>query len=259
MDGFRPDTYGDAFADVYDEWYGGITDADATARFVDNRCPAGPVIELGVGDGRIARPLARLGRTVIGVDASMPMLERCRDAHAEAMPGTVRCVRADLAALPIAGAVAGALCAFNTLFNLPTIDAQRALVASVADVLTPGGAFVVEAITGAGLAGSDRQSVGISRMSVDRLVLSATLVDPDAQTIAGQHVDITEAGIRLRPWLLRWTTPDQLDALADEVGMMCTERYAGWNGEPFEADAEVHVSVYRTSGRPRSASPSGTA
>ncbi len=139
----------------------------------------------------------------------------------------------------------GPFAAFNTLFNLPTPEQQQSLFDRVAAALVPGAPLIIEAITGQGLADSLDQSIGISRMSVDRLVLSATRVDPRAQTIEGQHVDITEGGIRLRPWQLRWTTPAQLDAMAERAGLALTERLAGWHDEPFDDDADRHVSVYR--------------
>lgn len=258
MEGFRPDTYGEAFADVYGSWYATITDADATARFLHERCRSGMILELGVGDGRLAVPLAGLGRTVVGVDASVSMLEHCGRAEDERIAGAARstdgqtgsivAVLADLAALPIAGPVGGALCAFNTLFNLPTAEQQQELFTRVAVALGPGAPFVIEATTGRGLAESESQSVGISRLSVDRLVLNATVVDHEAQTIAGQHVDITEAGIRLRPWKLRWTTPEQLDAMATTAGLELVERVADWHGAAWSESADTHVSVYRRNG-----------
>ncbi len=257
MDGFGPGTYGEAFADVYRTWYGGITDAEATAAFVDQHCCAGPVLELGVGDGRLAYPLAARGRLVIGIDASPSMLHQLSastttattmtdDTTAIEGAGRVIAVLADLANLPIIGPIGGALCAFNTLFNLPSIDQQQALFDRVAACLEPGAALIIEAITGQGLADTLDQSVGISRMSVDRLVLSATRVDAAAQTIEGQHVDITESGIRLRPWQLRWTTPPQLDAMAASAGLSLVERVASWHGDPFDDDADRHISVYRS-------------
>lgn len=247
MDGFRPDTYGEAFADVYAQWYGSITDAEATAAFVHERCSDAPLLELGVGDGRLAFPLAARGRVVIGIDASRSMLDQLLIAEVNNAAGTGQVVPllADLASLAIVGPIGGALCAFNTLFNLPSPEQQQSLFDGVAAALSPGAPLIIEAITGQGLADGFDQSVGISRMSVDRLVLSATIVNSHAQTIEGQHVDITESGIRLRPWQLRWTTPAQLDTMANLAGLTLTERVAGWNGEPFDNDADRHISVYR--------------
>lgn len=238
MLGFGPSTYGDGFADVYDRWYGQITDAEATAAFIAARCGAGPLLELGVGNGRLVPALREAGCEVIGLDASRPMLERC--------PPDLATVQADLAALPFRGGrtIGGALCAFNTLFNLPTAAAQGSLLEQLASVISSNGAIVIEAITGIGLSDSPPQAVGVSRMTSTELVLSATLVDHDAQTIQGQHVALTDAGVKMRPWLLRWTTPTELDDLADAAGLELVGRWADWSEARFDDDSEQHVSVY---------------
>ncbi|MEZ5412212.1 MAG: class I SAM-dependent methyltransferase, partial [Acidimicrobiales bacterium] len=98
MERFRPDTYGESFAEVYDEWYQGVSDAEAVAAFVDARAGAGPVLELGVGTGRLAAPLLARNRAVVGLDASAAMLARCRGRGLEV--AGLRLVRADMAALP---------------------------------------------------------------------------------------------------------------------------------------------------------------
>jgi hypothetical protein len=193
-----------------------------------------------VGSGRLAGPLAEQGLDVIGVDASPAMLDRCRRALPQ-----IPVVLADLAHLPVAGSIGGAICAFNTIFNLPTEDDQGRLLAVLAAALHPDGAIVIEAITGSNLGDGPTSSVGVSQLSADRVVLSATLLDADAQQLRGQHIDISEQGIRLRPWLLRWTTPDQLDRLAGVAGLQLTERFGGWDAEPFTVESETHVSVYR--------------
>jgi SAM-dependent methyltransferase len=245
MDGYRSDTYGDAFADVYDQWYRDVSDPAATARFVDRRGGAGPVLELGVGSGRLARPLAALGRPVVGVDASGAMLARCRATGRPDQGSPVVLARADMADLPLRGPFGAVLCAFNTLFNLASLEAQRRALAEARRVLAPDGVVVIEAITGEELDAGPRSSVGVTRMATDELVLSATLLDREAQLISGQHVQITGSGVRLRPWLLRWITPSQLDAVAGEVGLALSERLADWEGTPFERGADRHVSVYR--------------
>ena len=241
MDFFGPATYGDGFADVYDEWYGEITDADATARFVAARAESGPVLELGIGSGRLAHPMQQAGLDVIGIDASEAMLARCRQQHP-----SILTVRADLAHLPLRGPLGGALCAFNTLFNLHSEEAQQALLATMAGVLRPDAPLVIEAITGTNLEAGPSSSVGVSQLTVDQLVLSATVLDHEAQTIKGQHVEINEAqGVRMRPWMLRWTTPDQLDHLAQNAGLVLTERYQDWEEKPFDSEADSHISVYQ--------------
>lgn len=239
VQGFGPSTYGDGFADVYNDWYGTITDADATAAFVAACRADGPVLELGVGSGRLVPALEAAGCVVIGLDASQSMLTQC--------PDDLATIQADLAALPLRPApfAGAAVCAFNTLFNLPTAEAQLSLLQQITAVLVPGGALVIEAITGAALADGPPQSVGVSRMTASDLVLSATLLDTDEQTIQGQHVEITEAGVKMRPWLLRWTTPEQLDQLAALAGLALNERFADWDRSTFSPDSDKHISVYR--------------
>ncbi len=239
MDGHRPSTYGDAFADVYDDWYHDVSDANATAALVDAESATGPILELGVGSGRLATPLLTLGRSVIGIDASRAMLDRCQ-THAN-----LHLIEADMASLPLTGSFGGALCAFNTLFNLTSRDEQQQVFSQTAKLLAPGGAFVVEAITGSDLGDGPQSSVGVSRMSVDEVVLSATLLRQEEQTISGQHIQISEAGIKLRPWALRWATPLQLDEMATTAGLSLADRFADWDRSEFSASAPKHISIYR--------------
>ncbi len=235
--GFGPSTYGASFADVYDRWYDGITDSAATARFMAARCSTPTVVELGVGTGRLVADLSAAGLTVIGVDASLVMLSASDVNHVR--------LGADIASLPLrpGARVGGAICAFNTLFNLPTAELQRRVFIEAAAVVE--GPIVIEAMTGSGLDEAESQSVGVSRMTADSLVLAATVVNHEAQTVTGQHVDISEAGIRLRPWHLRWSTPAQLDQMAADAGLQLTERYADWDGSAFDSTSDAHISVYR--------------
>ena len=87
-------------------------------------------------------------------------------------------------------------------------------------------------------------SVEPRHIGLDEVVLTVSRLDPATRTITGQHVQITEAGVRLRPWVLHYAAPSELDALAAESGLRLVERHAGWRGEEFTADAEMHVTVY---------------
>jgi SAM-dependent methyltransferase len=249
MDGYGPSTYGEGFADVYDDWYGNVSDVDATVERVAALATAAGsdrVLELGGGSGRLALPLAARGITMWTVDASLAMVRRLR-----AKPGgdRVHAVVGDMAALPLsAGARFGVvLCAFNTLFNLTTIEAQRRCLADAADRLVPeGGRLVVESFV-APLPDDAAAAVGAvepRHIGIDEVVLTVSRLDPASHTITGQHVQITEAGIRLRPWMLRYLSPEELDALAAGAGLRLAERHAGWRAEPFTPDSSVQVSTY---------------
>ncbi len=238
----RPDAYGESFADVYDEWYGDVTDAAATARFVSARCGLRPVLELGVGTGRLARPLLAAGCRVVGLDGSAAMLAGCAGSPGAA---AVPVVLGDLAALPFRRGFGAVLVAFNTLFNLPTEHRQRALFAEVAPLLAEGGALVVETTNAEVLADGPARSLAVSRTHLDGVTVVATSLDPVAQTITGQHLDLRSAGLRARPWSLRWSTVDEIDRFAADAGLWLAERHADWEGEAFDHTSPTAISVYR--------------
>ena len=249
MEGYGPSTYGDRFADVYDDWYADVSDAGATVERVAALAgPRGRVLELGAGSGRLAVPLAVRGLDVWAVDASSAMLDRLR-----ARPGgdRVRAVLDDMArladpALAAAGGFAVVLCAFNTLFNLTDTEAQRLCLARVRDLLVPEGLFVVEAFVPppGGEGDAAVAAVEARHIGLDEVVLTVSRLDPGARTVTGQHVQLTERGIRLRPWVLHYASPAELDDLAAGVGLRLVERHAGWREQPFARDSAVHVSVY---------------
>lgn len=260
MRGYGPGTYGDAFADVYDDWYGEVTDAAACAE----RCAAlaadvpgagdpPVVLELGIGTGRLALPLADAGCDVRGIDASPAMLARLRDKSGGDLPVHVGDL-ADVVVPPAPHDPGGdpppvdlVLCAYNTLFNLADLDAQRRCLAGVADALRPGGRLVVEAFVppdGDDL--GDGSEVRVRSLAADRVVLTAARRHLGDQVLEGQFVELTEAhGVRLRPWRLRYLHPGQLDDLAAEAGLALEHRWADWSGRPFDDGAAAHISTYR--------------
>ncbi|MBW3610869.1 MAG: class I SAM-dependent methyltransferase [Actinobacteria bacterium] len=247
VQGFDPSTYGESFADVYDDWYGDISDIDATVALVAAMADGGPVLELGIGTGRLALPLAATGLEVHGIDASPAMVERLR-----AKPGgdAIPVALGDFAdvGVSVPGGFAVVLAAYNTLFNLASAAAQRRCVENVARRLRPGGAFVVEAFVPGPEPDTPTGAVAPSVIDADRVVLQVTRRDPATQTVDGSIISITEAGIRLRPWHIRYTRPDELDDMAAGAGLTLALRHGGWHGQPFADDSSHHVSVYRRAG-----------
>jgi SAM-dependent methyltransferase len=250
VEGFDASTYGDRFADVYDEWYADVSDARTTVAAVAELAGDGPVLELGVGTGRLAVPLAERGLEVHGIDASSAMLERLA-AKAEAAGVVVHATRGDFAdvGVEVPGGFAVVLVAFNTLFNLADAEAQRRCLAGVARRLRPGGCLVVEAFVPEPDAATPGGAVTPTVVEADRVVLQVTQSDPAAQTVTGSVVTITEAGIRLRPWRIRWATPAELDAMAAAAGLERAERWGDWDRRPFDDDSPRHVTMYRSTGR----------
>jgi SAM-dependent methyltransferase len=241
--GYGPTSYGEAFADVYDDWYERISDIDATVDRVAAMAGGGRVLELGVGTGRLALPLAARGVEVWGLDASAPMLARLR---AKAAAVVIRVVQGDMAAPPLrpGGHFAVVFCAYNTFFNLQTEADQEACLRAGAAALAPGGRLAIEAFVP--LAGDEAPEGPVSVRSAepDEVVVSVATRDVARQTVTGQFVEVRAAGVRVRPYRIRYLYPTDLDLLAASVGLERVDRWASWAGEPFTDDSPNHVSVY---------------
>ncbi len=246
MEGYDERTYGDRFVDVYDEWYHGISDVATTVAVLLELADGGPVVELGVGTGRLAVPLAQAGADrrmqVVGVDSSDAMLARLavRDVGA-----VVDVRRGDMVRDLPAGPFRLAYVAYNTLFNLLGDGEQAACFGAVAARLEPAGRFVVEAFVP-----DDPPRTGdvvtVRSLTADRVVLSISRHDPEGERAEGQFVELIHGErVRLRPWAVRYRTPEALDELADAAGFDLEHRWANFERTPFSADAERHVSVYR--------------
>jgi SAM-dependent methyltransferase len=241
MEHYRPETYGDRIADVYDAMMAGLPDpADCVDRLAE-LAGAGPALELGIGTGRVALPLATRGVPVHGIDASAAMVERLRaKPGGDAIPVTF----GDFAGVPVEGRYRLVYVVFNTFFALLTQDDQLRCFAGVADRLAPGGAFLVSGFVPDLTLYSGGQSVRTTEVGLDRARLDLARHDPVAQRVDFQHVLLTEAGVRLYPGALRYAWPSELDLMARLAGLRLRERWGGWRREPFGADSGLHVSVY---------------
>ncbi|HMJ77225.1 MAG TPA: class I SAM-dependent methyltransferase [Iamia sp.] len=248
MEGYDAATYGDRFADVYDDWYDDppATEATVAALVEWARAAASDgtpsVLELGVGTGRLALPLASAGLAVTGLDASTAMLEQLA-----AKPGGdgITTVVGDMAGPLPDGPFDLVVVARNTFFNLTTETAQRACLAEVARVLAPAGRLVVEAFVPTDDDGPT-SSVEVRRITADRVLLFVDRHDPAAGEAWSSFVDISSDGIRLRPCHVRYLRPVDLDALAAACGLVLDQRVEDWAGAPFDDDSPHHVSSYRS-------------
>jgi SAM-dependent methyltransferase len=250
MEGYGPSSYGDGMADVYDEWYATRGDVEgavtAVARLASGVDADGPVLELGIGSGRLALPLAARGIDVWGIDASDAMVARLRSkAGGDRIPVAIGDMAAlDLSAVPDSDNTSFSVvfAADNTFFNLTTATAQARCLERVRSVLAPRGRFVVEAFVPA--VDAPVSSVDARTVELDQVVLTVTRHDRDAQTVAGQHIEMRASGLRFHPWLIRYALPEELDAMASAAGLALVHRWSDWRGTPFTPDDNVHVSVY---------------
>jgi hypothetical protein len=168
------------------------------------------------------------------------MVERLREKVGDRIPVVV----ADFVDVPVEGTFDVVLLAFNALLNLTTDDAQQSCLRRCAEL---GRHVIVETV----VPGDDAptSAVEVRDVTDDEVRLSAyRIVDG---VVRGNVVSITEAGIRLRPYALRLTTPARLDEMASVAGLVVEERWSGWRGEPFDADSDRCVTVYRAEERYR--------
>lgn len=245
MKGFDDTTYGESFADVYDDWYDDVSDVDTTTRLVVELSGAGRVLELGVGTGRLAIPLARAGCAVVGIDSSAAMLDRSRaKVAALGSDHSLELILGDMIVDQPEREFDVVLIAYNTIFSLPTAERQQALFDAVGRRLSDSGSFIVEAA----VPDAERTAggtVSVRSMHADRVVLSVDVHHPAEQRVDGQFVEFTEtSGVRLRPWSIRYATAEQLDLMADRAGLRLRDRWEDSARTAFVPDSPTHVSVY---------------
>ena len=236
--GYDAATYGDQVADVYDHMYG--PDDEAVACLAD-LAGTGPVLELGIGTGRLALPLAVQGLELRGIDASQAMVDKLR---AKPGGGDIPVTIGDFADVGVDGSFSLVFIAFNTFFALLEVETQQRCFTNVAARLGPGGRFVVGAFVPDTSRFERDQHLEVQAIEVDGARLSASRHDPLNQRVDALIMWISNDGVHTWPARLRYSYPHELDAMADAAGLTLEHRWSGWGREPFEDDSAYHVSVY---------------
>jgi SAM-dependent methyltransferase len=241
MEGYGPATYGDRIADTYDELYQDTLDTEGAVETLADLARGGPVLELAIGTGRLALPLAERGLEVHGIDVSERMVGKLREKPGgDAIPVTM----GDFADVPVDGTFRLVFVAFNTLFGLLTQEDQLRCFANVPEHLTDDGVFVVEAFF-PDLARFDRgQRIQVNHVDAESVMFDTSRHDPVEQRVDSQHVVITEGETKLYPVSIRYAFPSELDLMARLAGLELRERWGNWKREPFTAESNRHVSVY---------------
>jgi len=201
----------------------------------------GPVLELGVGTGRVAIALAERGLKVHGIDGSAEMLAALR-----AKPGgdAVVTSQGDFAELDLGQTFRLVALLVNTIYALPDQDAQVRCFQRTADHLEPGGRFVVEAWVPDALPAG--QSLRPRTLAQGLIGLVVADNDPVAQVLSTIQVALgTQLGVRVFPVVHRYAWPAELDLMARLAGLDREARWADWAHTPMTASAQHHVTVYR--------------
>jgi SAM-dependent methyltransferase len=232
-------TYGDRMAEVYDEWFAVPSDTEDTVGFLSDLAGPGPVLELGIGTGRVALPLVQRGHEVHGVDASEAMVEKLRAKSGE-IPVTI----GDFAELDVEGEFSLVYVVFNTFFALLSQEDQVRCFSNVARRLRERGVFVIEAFVPDMTRWDRDQRMEAHHVEKDSVVLGVSTHDAVEQRVASNHLVVTEVGVKMYPVRLRYAWPSELDLMARLAGLRLRERWDGWRREPFTASSVKHVSVY---------------
>ncbi|GGU55798.1 methyltransferase [Streptomyces albospinus] len=247
----------DQWAPYYDEDTRNQDPSRAAAALAD-LAGDGAALELGIGTGRVAFPLAERGTPVFGLDASQKMIS-CLEARQEQTPGGRSLVQARIGNMarfdlgthyPLVYVIA------STLFFLTTQEDQVSCFRSVARHLSPQGRFVVEAAVPqtSGLA-SERQQMIVREIGEEHLQWSAFVHNPVHQIVRAQEVHVGPDGYRLLPNVMRYAYPAELDLMAQLAGLRLERRAADWEGSPFTATSTHHVSIYSRQSADKGASP----
>jgi SAM-dependent methyltransferase len=241
MKGYEPVmSFGEDVALTYRDVLRG--DEDAAVAFLAQLAGSGPALELAIGAGRIALPLAARGVRVDGVELSPAMVAQLRSkAGGEAIP----VVMGDFADAPAPGLYRLVYVVWNTFFNLLTQEDQMRCFQNVATHLTDDGCFVIETYVPAFLFRlRNDQYVNAEAIQVDEVRLDVLRHDMATQTIEESHVSLSAAGVHLNPVVQRYAWPSELDLMARLAGLRLKERWGGWQQEPYNSASEMHVSVY---------------
>ena len=234
-------SFDEAAAEVYDDVSQHGNEMETVA-FLEQLARGGPALELAIGTGRIALPLADRGLSVDGIDFSSAMIAKLR-----AKPGgaQIAVTMGNFADVAVKDTYRLIYLVFNTLFNLLSQDEQVRCFENVADHLTADGCFVVEAYVPAFLYRlRNNQYVDAEAIRVDEVRLDVLRHDMARQMTEESHVSLAPAGIRLNPVVQRYAWPSELDLMARIAGLRLKQRWAGWKRERFTSTSSNCVSVY---------------
>ncbi len=199
----------------------------------------GRALELGIGTGRIALPLARRAVQVHGIELSNAMAARLR-----AKPGgqEIGVTIGDFATTTVDGTFSVAYLVFNTIMNLTTQAAQVACFRNVAAHLEPGGCFVIEV----GIPALRQLPAGetIHAFHVGETSWGLDEYDVARQGLVSHHFRIVDGKLARLSIPFRYAWPAELDLMAELGGMTLRDRWSGWKREPFTSDSVKHVSVW---------------
>lgn len=244
MQDYTATTYGDRIAEHYDRMYPEDAATPAALDLMVQLAAGGRALELGIGTGRAALPLAARGVEVHGIDASRAMVAKLR---AKPGGGAIPVTIGDFGAVLCGGRFNLIFVVRNTFFGLVTQEAQVRCFRNVAVHLAAGGVFLIEAFVPDPARFVRGQSMAVTGVETDLVSLDVARHDPLTQRVYSQHVSFTESGTRLYPVQLRYAWPSELDLMERLAGLRLRKRLGDWAGAPFTSASTSHISLYEPS------------
>jgi SAM-dependent methyltransferase len=240
-------SFGPKAAEVYDDIQGfsktpSRIHRDATVALLEDLAAGGPVLELAIGTGWIALPLAARGIQVDGIELSAAMVDELR-----AKPGgeQIAVTIGDMADVAVSGDYRLIFVVANSLFNLLTQDDQVRCFENVSAHLEDDGVFLIEVFRPDFLYRlRDNQYVDAEGIEVGEVRLDVARHDPVTQVLEESHVILTPDRVRMNPVVTRYAWPSELDLMARIAGLRLKERWGGWSREPFTSESKYLVAVY---------------
>ncbi len=226
--------YDESEADMFDR-----AAVDPVVDFLAQIAGSGRALELGIGTGRIALPLAQLGVPVHGIELSQAMARRLREKPGgEAIGMTI----GDFATTRVDGSFSLAYLVDNTIMNLTTKSAQVACFRNVAAHLEPGGRFVIEVMIPDLRRLPPGETFKVFHGSASHWGIDE--YDFAAQGLISHHLETVDGVLERVSIPFRYVWPSELDLMAELAGMRLLERWGEWDREPFTNDSRKHVSVW---------------
>jgi SAM-dependent methyltransferase len=236
------DYFGEEVARGYDESEAVMFDrsvVDPAVAFLAETANAADALELGIGTGRIALPLAQRGVEVYGIDLSEAMVAMLRGKPGgDAIPVVI----GDFATTKLDRTFTLVYLVFNTIMNLTSADDQVACFENAAAHLREGGRFVVEVM----LPRLQRLAPGetIQAVEISESHLGFDEYDVASQQLVSHHYSAMDGKWELRSIPFRYVWPAELDLMARLAGMTLRERWANWRRAPFTSQSTQHVSIW---------------
>ncbi|WP_085035747.1 class I SAM-dependent methyltransferase [Ensifer aridi] len=241
--------YGEIYAPIYEEYTtlrGKIAEADETVAFLERYCSGGNALELGIGDGRVAVPLSERGVKVEGIDNSCSMLKLLAKRT-----DVIKAWQGDIAHFRSEQRYSMVYCVYCTFTMLLTREAQIACLRSAVDALDDEGVLVIELdVPGWNPFVGGQKTTTARLVDHENTMVNVAVHDPLNQNLISTLLWFSGTSVRRFPQRRRYVYHQELDTMAECVGLELTERWEDWSRGAFTERSERHISVYRRRSSP---------